>query len=187
MVRIPAALKWMIKHRGRLLGEIDKVKKRQARREAEIHAAIAALDKRKKSLERRLEVIRSRTPLLIQGMESDMAAIDHTIRQHPIMVDVDEIPAISTQDYAWYLQPGQMSRLILKALRDASGEELTTNEIATFVAIESKLQIQPTGFYQFKLAVRRRMRAMHAAGLIKRVAMGGSTIQSRWVAAPPNH
>jgi len=59
----------MIKHRGRLLGEIDKVKKRQARREAEIHAAIAALDKRKKSLERRLEVIRSRTPLLIEGME----------------------------------------------------------------------------------------------------------------------
>ncbi|MCF8205477.1 hypothetical protein [Roseateles puraquae] len=184
MVRIPAALKWLITHRGRLLGEIKKVKKRQAAREAQIEAAISAIDKRRQTLEKRLSIIRSRTPLLIQGIESDMAAIDRAISQHRIMVDADSISAIKSQERAYYLQPGQMTRLILKALREANGEELTTNEIAVFVMTESKLQIPGGEFYEFKLAVRKRMRAMHAAGLLRRAAVGGHTVESRWTQAP---
>lgn len=169
MIKIPSALKWMLDRRARLLGEIQKTEKRQRHREEALSQAINVIEARLKTLKRRLQVSRTGTPLRLAALKVDLAAIDNAMGQHRVMVDAESIPAIKSQDNPWHLPRGQITRSILRCLREAEGAELTTSEIALYVAVNSRLDIDPNDFRPFKIAVRKRMRAMTVEGTIRRV------------------
>jgi hypothetical protein len=187
MAKIPSALKWLLTRRARLLGELEKTESRLRRRECDLRTQIADVEARLTTLRRRLKCIQTLRPDHLDLLRKDLTAIDRAIGQHPVLVDVDLIEPIRTQDNKWTLPHGQMSRLILTALREAAGEILTTTEVAVFVAREGKLEVPPEDYRSFKRAVRCRMRSMHAAGQLRRVEIGRNTVDSRWAASvtPP--
>lgn len=182
MAKTPSALKWMIDRRARLLGEIKKIEKRYGAREIELQKEIDDLHAQMKIRQKKLARIQSVHSGQIELRQRDLASIDNAMGQHQILVDTDLICPIRTQENAWLLPPGAMTRYILRALKEASGEVLTTNEVALFVAEEGRLEIHPDDFRSFKIAIRRRMRALHSAGLLRRIEIGSRTMDSRWAA-----
>jgi hypothetical protein len=182
MIKIPAALKWLLDRRARLLGEIKKVNKRFDIREALLKDEQAVLEKRLATVRSRLARVQALRLHVPAQLQLKLNAIDQAIHQHNAMVDVELVTPRTSQDNAWYLPHGAMSRYILRALREAQGQALTTDEIAIFVATEGGLTLIPDQYSHFKIAVRSRMRSMRIAGLLQRVSVGKNTIESRWAA-----
>lgn len=182
MIKIPSALKWLLDRRARLLGELQKVNKRFDVREALLQNEQGTLEKRLELVKNRLARVQNLRVHVPAQLQSKLKAIDEAILQHNAMVDVDLVTPRTSQDSAWYLPHGAMSRYILRALREAKGQVLTTDEIAIFVATEGGLQLIPDQYSPFKIAVRRRMRGMLIAGLLQRVSIGKNSIESRWAA-----
>ena len=185
MVKIPSALKWMMNRRARLLGEIKKVEKRFEARESALQKELNRVESRAQTLRSRLLRVQSLRPQHLAVLQQNLTAIDNAMGQHEVMIDTDLIRPLKGQENAWLLPHGAMSRFILRALREADGEILCTNEVALFVAEEGKLNIDPEDFRSFKIAIRRRMRALHVAGLLKRVEAGRKRSDSRWRALRP--
>lgn len=183
MVKIPSALKWMMDRRARILGEMKKVERRFDAREAIL---VKEIEKNQSDLqtqqERLLRVQALRRQHLAQW-QLNLDGIDNALGQHKVMVETDLIRPLRGQDNAWLLPHGAMSRFILRALREAEGEILCTQEIALFVANEGKLEIHPEDFRAFKISVRRRLRALNTDGLLRRVEIGNNCMESRWAAA----
>lgn len=186
MAKTPSVLKWMINRRARLLGEISKAEKRYGAREIELQKEIDFLQARAQRLQDRLVRIKTIRVKHVAVLQQDLASIDAAMGQHHILIDVDLVRPTRGQDNAWLLPHGVMSRLILRSLREADGGVLDTNQVALFVAEEGKLDIHPDVFRSFKIAIRRRMRALHAAGLLRRIAIGNRTMDSRWAAIRPS-
>lgn len=147
MIKIPAALKWLLDRRARLLGEIKKVNKRFDIRETLLIEEQATLEKRLETVRSRLARVQALRLHVPAQLQLKLNAIDQAIHQHNAMVDVDLVTPRTSQDNAWYLPHGAMSRYILRALREAQGQALTTDEIAIFVATEGGLTLIPDPSY----------------------------------------
>jgi hypothetical protein len=186
MAKTPSALKWMIDQRARLLGEIKKIDKRYDARESELQKEIDELHAQMEVRQKKLARIQRARCGHMELLQRDLASIDSAMGQHKVLVDTDLISSIQTQDSAWYLPPGAMTRYILRALREANGDVLTTNEVALFVVEEGKLTVHPDDFRSLKIAIRRRMRALHSAGFLRRIEIGTRTMDSRWAALRSN-
>ena len=182
MDKIPSALKWMMTRRARVLGEIKKAEKRFDTREALLIKELQQVQAREAKLRSRLQRVQDLRLRHLSHLNLDIRGIDNALGQHPILIDTELIQPLRGQDNAWLLPHGAMSRYILRALREANGEILCTQEIALFVAAEGRLTIDPEDFRSFKIAIRRRLRALNAAGMLKRVEVGRNTMDSRWVA-----
>lgn len=182
MTKIPSVLKWMMDRRARILGEVKKAEKRFDARESILVKEIEKLDSRLQTLRMRLNRVQTYRPQHLAQLQKDLDAIDNTLGQHAVMVDVDLIRPLRGQDNAWLLPHASMTRFILRALKEADGEILCTQEIASFVAAEGKLTIHPDDFRHFKVSVRRRLRALNTEGLLRRVEIGKNCMESRWVA-----
>jgi hypothetical protein len=186
MVKTPSVLKWMINRRAKLLGEIKKTEKRFDSRVLDIQQELNIIERRAPILRNRLDRAQNLRPQILAALRHDLAVIDSAMSQHEVMIDIDLIKPQKSQDNAYFLPPGSMSRLILKALREAGGETLCTTEVALFVAMEGKLEIDADDFVTFKIAIRSRMRALHTSGHLKRVEIGRHHVESRWRALKPS-
>jgi hypothetical protein len=78
---------------------------------------------------------------------------------------------------------GQMTRLILRALKECDGAELTTTEIALILSVESGVALADNEFQGFRLRVRSRMRKLAAVGAIRRIHVARTSLEGRWAAA----
>lgn len=186
MTKIPSALKWLIVRRARLLGEIRKTEKRLCMREASLLEKLGQLEPRVATLKARLDRIRALGERHVALLNNSLSAIDQTIEQHPVLVDVDAIGPINTQERHRALAYGELTRLILRALREADGESVTTSEVALFVEMEGKLQVDKADRRYFHRSVRKRLRKLHLGGRVCRVEVGRNCLESRWraVATP---
>lgn len=100
--RIPPSLAWLIKKRARLNGKIQKASK-----------AIERMHK--------LETDYAH-------WQADLAAIDRALAMHEIQVDVECIPSVAPMEKR-ILAHGELSRALLKFLRESDGEPLSTNTL----------------------------------------------------------
>lgn len=183
MTKIPSVLKWLIVRRGRLLGEIRKTEKRLQMREASLLEELERLEPRVATLKARLVRIRTLGERQVAVLKSGLSAVDQTIGQHPVLVDVEAIGPINTQERHRPLAHGQLTRLILRALREADGASVTTSEVALFVELEGKLQVDEADRRYFHRSVRKQLRSLHAQGRALRVEVGRNCLESRWRAA----
>jgi hypothetical protein len=110
MIKIPSALKWLLDRRARLLGELKKVNKRFDVREALLQSEQGTLEKRLELVKNRLARVQNLRVHVPAQLQSKIKAIDEAILQHNAMVDVDLVTPRTSQDSAWYLPHGAMSR-----------------------------------------------------------------------------
>ena len=106
--RIPPSLNWLINKRARLSGEIIRTKK----------ALIKVQD-----LVDKLRVL-----------ESDLAAVDHSLKLHKIQVDVENIKPIRTKMTRLKFPYGYINNLVLTYLRSRNDDvPVHKSEIVNFV------------------------------------------------------
>lgn len=183
MVKIPSALKWLLTRRARLLGERQRLEERLPALYTQIEAEVAVALKRLNSCQRRLATARLHGPGRLKALDADLAAIDASIRLYDVDVDPARITPIRSQYNGWAMDYGQMTRLVLRALRESEGAELTTTEIALSLCEQSGCALSDAEFQSFRLRVRRRMRRLAAVGAIRRIHVAKTSLEGRWAAA----
>lgn len=183
MVKIPSALKWMLTRRARLQGERDRLAARLPDLVATIGKETAQAERRLKACQRRLAIAEEHGPGRLKALDADIAAIDAAIAMYGVDIDPSRLSPIRGQYNGWALDYGQMTRLILRALKECDGAELTTTEIALILSVESGIVLTDNEFQGFRLRVRRRMRRLVAIGAIRRIHVGKTTLEGRWAAA----
>lgn len=183
MVKIPSALKWMLTRRARLMGEQERLATRLPGLVARIEKELVLAERRLRSCKKRLAIAKIHGPARLKALDADLAAIDASIRLYGIDVDPARLSPIKGQYKGWAMDYGQMTRLILRTLREVDGAELTTTEIALVLSVESGMVLADDEFQSFRLCVRRRMRRLAAVGAIRRIHVAKTTLEGRWAAA----
>lgn len=183
MVKIPSALKWMLSRRARLKGERDRLVARLPELVSTIGKETAQAERRLSSCKRRLAIAEVHGPGRLKALDADIAAIDAAIAMYGVDIDPDRLSPIRGQYNGWAMDYGQMTRLILRALKECDGAELTTTEIALILSVESGVALPEDEFQSFRLRVRRRMRRLAAIGAIRRIHVAKTTLEGRWAAA----
>lgn len=156
MPRLPSSLKWLIDRRARVAGEI-----------ARIEASLAKCQRLAEEL---------------KPLKDLLESVDQTLSLHDIAIDVSQIPLIRSKSVRVNLPYGAVTHAILTCLKVNDGMPVTTDEVATFVAVRNiDLTSDPCSMHELREAVRRRLKDMCRLGMIGRrhKALGNETGQ--WV------
>jgi hypothetical protein len=159
-IAIPSALKFLITRRARLAGEVEKNRR-------SFHDRISALEREIVVCEKHLKDLRQQHVTLQQVSESvlaaryrDIVALDEAIRLHPLDIDPEAIQPIRGHDLARRLPRGAMTRAIYEYLLLANGQRRGVTEIAVFVTARCALTLDERQFFDFRQAVRHRLKGM---------------------------
>lgn len=181
MVRIPSALKWLLTRRARLQGELSKLDRRQPALVLKLEREIEDSKNRLEACVRRLETINVCSERRRAAIRYDIATLENAIRQYNPDVDISKASVIQTQEALRATRHGEMSRLILQALREAAPAPLSTTEIAAYVANWSDSEVAETDFPDFRIRVRHRMRGMVVAGTLRRALSSRTSLEGYWM------
>jgi len=155
--KIPSSLKWLVDRRARTLA-----KRTEQMRRAEMSTHEAS---------RLVEVAAS--------LQADLDSIDRVLSLHEIAVDPSIIRPRRTPQ-GMLLPYGKVTRAIYACLRAANGEWRSTTEVLAFVTQRQGLAITSESYAHARLVVRRRLKAMVAAGKIRRRHEGRTHLEGYW-------
>lgn len=162
--RIPSSLNWLINKRARLLGEL-------LRLEEAARTQIPLLDDNVQQAKKALEyALRQRAELpsfLIHSLEETknrLQAIDVALGMHEIPIDSSAIQPIRSGSTRISHRHGELTRIIIERLHLATGEPLSSNDIATYVAKALKLELNE----EIKNKVRYRLKNLCNSGRVCR-------------------
>lgn len=182
MVRIPSSLKWLLTRRARLMGDKRKLAARLPETIAKIELELMQAQQRLESCTRRLMIAKQHGPARIKLMEQDLAAVDNAIRLHEIDIDPELLRPIETQEKGRVFSHGELTRLILQALKYADGSTLNTTEIALIVAQNSGLEFSTEDLQSLRLSVRYRLKNLVLTGDVQRMPTAKTSRDGRWAA-----
>lgn len=115
----------------------------------------------------------------VEVVERELAAIDAVIPFHEVKVDAAGI--VGVQPRSKRLVPhGQMTKVIIRCLREANGRAVHTEEIAQFLASEIGVDLEQYGTAAMNIRVRTRLKVLCNEGRVQRHHLGatGSTTGS---------
>ena len=127
----------------------------------------------------RAEALLATLPQRIATYRSDLAAIDAVIPKHRVQVDPAAIRGKRVYG-ARICSNGQMTREILRALREAAPHPLFTPEIAYRVARVAGADVSVLGEAALMDRVGRRLRALVCQGFIHRHHAAATTGPGSW-------
>lgn len=146
--RIPSSLVWLIKKRARLDGKIQR--------------ATRIIEQK-----RELESARIR-------WQADLAAIDRALGMHEVLVDVENIAAISPKNQGKFLPHGDLTRFLLKSLRESDGQPLSTDTLTLMTMDQCVLsdaeRENPAIHRELRLSVRYRLKNLASQRVIARLS-----------------
>lgn len=144
MPRLPSALKWLIDRRGRVDGEIKKIEYSLAkcRRYSEDLAKLQEL----------------------------LSSIDKTISLHEIQLKAELIPTIRSNTVLVNLRYGELTREIMRCLKESQAQPVRMSSIASFIAENHpELGVDgPLAFKKLKLSVSYRLKLLAKDGFVVR-------------------
>jgi hypothetical protein len=152
---------------------------------ARLEKDLSLAEQRVISCRRRLTIAKVQGPAQVERLNADLAAIDATIGQHDIEIDPNLLSQINGQRNGRLFDQGRMTRLILKALKEAEDAEISTTELALIVAEEAGLMLSDREFLGLKTALRRRLRRLVILGAVRRIHVARTSLEGRWAAARP--
>lgn len=161
-IRTPPSLVWLIKKRARLNGKIQKASK-----------AIERLEK--------LESDRA-------NWQADLIAIDRALAMHDIQVDVECIPSVAPIEKR-ILAYGEVSRALLRFLRESGGQPLSTDTLAMMLmecgAVPKKSTEDPIAseitYRRFRESVHNRLKNLAKDNEIERAPCEKGSRVTRWL------
>ncbi|WP_140411122.1 hypothetical protein [Chromobacterium violaceum] len=169
--RIPASLNWLVNKRARLLGELLHL-------EGSLRTQIQQLEENvqqaQKALEYALQQQVELPSLLLKSLEEtkvQLQAIDIALGMHEIPIDPAVIQPIRSSATRISHRYGELTRIIIERLHFATGEPLSSNDIATYVAAVFRLELND----KLKNSVRYRLKNLCNSGRVRR------TDKKHWV------
>ncbi|HEY3299949.1 MAG TPA: hypothetical protein VGJ90_04175 [Methylophilaceae bacterium] len=157
--RIPPSLNWLIDKRARLSGDIIKTKK--------------ALSKVQDLVDK------------LKTLESDLAAVDQSLKLHNIQVDVENIKPIRPQLKRLKLPHGYINNLVLTYLRSRNDDKpVPKSEIVNFVFNKQfEFDMELATHFQVSFSVRQSLGRLCLLGHIKRYHRLGTDDEGLWTLA----
>lgn len=156
LVRTPSSMAWLIGHRAKLKGQLDKA-----------------------------QTLLEELPVRIEGLQNELRAIDAVIPHHRVKVDPEIIQGKRLYAPR-ILGGGTMTREILRALREATPSCLFTSEIAFRVARRAGVDIVEVGEAQLMDRIGRRLRALAQHRVVVRHHPTSTRAQGSWSLASSN-
>lgn len=180
-VRTPSSLKWLIDKRARLLGEINKLEKVQAKNVEDAKKRVLEAENSLAQARQELAYVESSVPLIIEVLRNDLHAVDNTLGLHEIQISPDIIPPIRTQDAERHSDHGAMTRAIFERLRLAGGQSVSTFELTDYVAIAIDLKLTDKNYQEFRQKISWRLKNLCAKGKVRRLHQVKGAIVGRWM------
>jgi hypothetical protein len=151
LVRTPSSMAWLIGHRARIKGQLDRL--------------------------RRLEAT---LPEKIKSVQAELAAIDAVIPLHEVKVDPKLIKGIRPQGPRTG-ESGQLTRSILAQLRVQAGKPLYTSEIALHFVRQHNINVEQLGGHSELMdRVGKRLGELVAKGWVRRHHAKTTTGPGSW-------
>lgn len=129
---------WLIGQRARLKGQLDRLKR-----------------------------VQQALPDQITALEKELAALDAVIPLHEVKVDPTVIKGCAPHRPA-IAASGELTRFLLRVLREAGGKPLYTTEIAMRFAREQNIRLDQLPLADLMDRVKKRLGVLAKKGLIKR-------------------
>lgn len=175
-VKIPSSLKWLVNRHARLLTEIKRSEKQLIIRD-ELHQQLLWDNRRAEEVS--AVNLQCRKAHLKQ-LKADLKIIDSTLLIHDIPINPEFIAPINTQTSVRMFRFGDITRLIFRCLKYASGEYRSTSEITAFVLthLEHNVSVEEHKF--IRESVGKRLRKLRAEGKIIEVSQAKTIFDKRW-------
>lgn len=175
-VRIPSSLKWLVNRHARLITEIKRSEKQLLIRD-ELHQQLLWDNRRAEEVS--AVNLQCRKAHLKQ-LKSDLKIIDSTLLIHDIPINPEFITPINTQTSVRLFKFGDITRLIFRCLKYASGEYRSTSEIAAFVITHLERNVSTEEHKFIRLSVAKRLKKLRTEGKILEVPQAKSVFDKRW-------
>ena len=157
LIRTPSSMVWLIGHRAKIKGQLDRLKRMQGTLPDKIRAA-----------------------------EAELAAIDAVIPLHEVKVDPGVIKGVKPKGPAAAAH-GVLTRFLLKQLRVAAGKPLYTTELALNFARERAIDPAILGHAEIMDRVGKRLRVLTAKGLVCRHHAKETRGMGQWSLVDEDH
>lgn len=180
-IRTPSSLKWLIDKRARLLGEINKLERVQAKNLEDAKKRVLDAENALALAEQELAYAESSAPQIIEVLRIDLQAVDNTLGLHEIQINPDIIPPIRTQDAERYSNHGAMTRAIFERLKLAGGQSVSTFELTDYVAIALEVKLTDKNYQEFRQKISWRLKCLCAQGKVRRLHQVKGAIVGRWM------
>ena len=138
LVRTPSSMAWLIGHRAKIKGQLDRLKRLQ-----------------------------STLPEKIRAAEADLAAIDAVIPFHEVKVDPLVIHGVRAKRPP-IAAHGVLTRFLLRQLRIAAGKPLYTAELALQFGRENAIDASTLVHADLMDRVKKRLGVLTTQGLVRR-------------------
>ncbi|MBI3775439.1 MAG: hypothetical protein HY273_07785 [Gammaproteobacteria bacterium] len=162
--RIPPSLKWLVKKRAYLGGELQ-------RAQAAYPDLLLAQEK-----------ARDQHAATIQALEHDVQAVDRILTLHEIAVNAERIQPVQPHINARTTTYGGMTRCILKYLAGLNGKSAPTREVAICVALSSGVEVDSSRFVELRLNVRHQLKHLANQNRIRRIHNARESGEGQWAA-----
>jgi hypothetical protein len=172
MPRLPPSLKWLIVQRGRVDGEIQKIKEQILEKQDALN-----------SYQKKIEELSAQLSIKKASLQETLAAIDKTLSLHEIQIDPENIPAIRGHERMRDLPHGELTRSIYRCLVAANGKPVSSKEIVEFIG-KRRLELGLPSAYAGR-QVKNRLLTLFRKGKLVRHHQQKTTDYGWW--SLPNH
>lgn len=178
-IRTPPSLKWLLDRRARLLGEIERqkqaIKVLKAQKAADIAQLEQSLANLKAEQKRKL-----RDEDVLRLLEQDLRAIDGTLRQHDIQIDLSLVRPVRSHKAVRYLGHGKMTRYVFELLGAIYPESASASEVAAYISAKEQLSFTDHSLADLRECVRQRMKNLSAQGKLFALHAPKTQLEGRW-------
>lgn len=150
LVRTPSSMVWLIAQRGRLRGQLDRYRRQQ-----------------------------QALPEKIQRLELELACLDAVIPLHEVQVDPQVIVGVRPRR-APVAAYGELTRCLLRTLREAENKPVTTIELALRFSRQHLDDATQVSHAELMDRVGRRLRTLMAQGVVRRCHPAATTGHGSW-------
>lgn len=183
--RTPSSLAWLLKKRARLSGEIIKIEAAEAARLREVGRQLDVLDAQRAEVLSASNQDAKTCDQLLAALRRDLEAADQVLRLHEVQIDPDLIAPIQTHTRCAATDYGEMTRLILAALRHAQTTPKSTTQVANFVIDRIGSIGRAIDYSDFRYRVRKRLQRLVREGHVRRYHSPRTTVEGMWLLVNP--
>lgn len=174
--RIPPSLKWLIRNQQVISARLRLANKEITKMQSELEHAKNVIQKHKTINE------------LVSILESDLAAIEHSIGLHEIPIDLSKLKPVTPHINSPMLKYGELTRLIFSALNTKPERWLSTNEVAAYVITHADFNsAERRGKTAVLYIIRNALKRLFYTGKIDKITKGELVKEGYWRQKPFDH
>lgn len=181
-IKTPPSLKWLIKKRARLHGELNALIESLPRQQKILEDNIRLVEKTLRTIDYSIRMQRESCKK-IPELKKQIDALDIILGIHEVKIDISLIkptPSL-TKGLKGQVPHGGLTKTILQCLSEAPNATKGTSEIATYIAVKYGLNADAHNLAELKRYTRKRLNALCRDNRVKRTHSLVTSEEGRWM------